>query len=49
MSDPLHHPELHTERKAQLPTEEKVNAILDLLGIIARALLRIFGKRKSDG
>lgn len=44
MSDPFH-PE---QRKNALPTEEKVTAILDLLGIIARALLQIFGKRKSD-
>lgn len=36
------------ERKTNLPTEEKVNAILDLLGIIARALLAIFGKRATD-
>jgi hypothetical protein len=29
-------------------TEEKITAILDLLGIIARTLLAIFGKRKTD-
>lgn len=45
MSDPFH-PE---QRKAiGLPTEEKLAAILDLLGLIAKALLRIFGKRTTD-
>lgn len=29
-------------------TEEKVTAIYDLLGMILKALLRIFGKRISD-
>lgn len=36
------------QRKSALPPEEKLTAILDLLGVIARALLRIFGKRSSD-
>jgi hypothetical protein len=35
-------------RGEKLPTEEKITAILDLLGIIARALLAIFGKRRTD-
>lgn len=29
-------------------TEEKAQAIYDLLGILLKALLSIFGKRKSD-
>jgi hypothetical protein len=29
-------------------TEEKISAILDLLGIIAKTLLRLFGKRAKD-
>jgi len=29
-------------------TEEKIHAILDLLGIIASTLLRLFGKRAKD-
>lgn len=30
-------------------TEEKVEAIYDLVGILLRALLNIFGRRRSDG
>ena len=51
MSSPLQGgaPEQPPVRKsAGMPTDEKISAILDLLGIIARALLRIFGKRKTD-
>lgn len=37
------------DRKAsKLNDGEKLTAILDLLGIVARALLSIFGKRRSD-
>ena len=49
MSSPLQGGNPDDERKtARMPTEEKITAILDLLGIIARALLSIFGKRKTD-
>jgi hypothetical protein len=44
MSNPL-----QNNRLSDRPgTEEKITAILDLLGIIARTLLGIFGKRKKD-
>jgi hypothetical protein len=44
MSNPL-----QNQRASDRPgTEEKITAILDLLGIIARTLLAIFGKRKTD-
>lgn len=42
MSNPLQN------RIGERSSEEKITAILDLLGIIARTLLAIFGKRKSD-
>lgn len=43
MSNPL-----QNRQSDRVGTEEKITAILDLLGIIARTLLGIFGKRKSD-
>lgn len=49
MSSPLQGGNPTDERKVgRMPTEEKITAILDLLGIIARALLSIFGKRRTD-
>lgn len=50
MSSPLQGgaPDEKVRKAAGMPTDEKISAILDLLGIIARALLRIFGKRKTD-
>lgn len=46
MSNPLQN--RYSDRKGPDATEEKISAILDLLGIIARTLLRLFGKRKTD-
>lgn len=43
MSNPL-----QNRQSDRSGTEEKITAILDLLGIIAKALLSIFGKRKTD-
>lgn len=49
MTTPLQGGRPEDERKAaRMPTDEKITAILDLLGVIARALLSIFGKRKTD-
>lgn len=44
MSNPLQ----NQRGPENMSESEKLTAILDLVGIIARALLRIFGKRKTD-
>lgn len=43
MSNPL-----QNRQSDRTGTEEKITAILDLLGIIAKTLLAIFGRRKTD-
>lgn len=43
MSNPL-----QNRQSDRVGTEEKITAILDLLGIIAKTLLGLFGKRKAD-
>ena len=46
MSNPLQNRQ--SDRSGPDATADKITAILDLLGIIARTLLGIFGKRKTD-